>query len=256
MSTATESYAKTEVESGYSPTYRNRFFLMCATFHVNGVRAGVAHYSQRLVHSATKKYGKTPKVIPGTPDPRFAAKSDEEQVTVSTINSPNTKWGGYYFPSHEEQFHGIMSSLAIRPSDYVFIDLGAGKGLPLLLAAEYSFQSITGVEYSKALVETANQNIEAYRRQTGSDDRIQCIWGDATDFKFPDQPTILYLFNPFQGKVMDRVVANVEKSLRTAPRDLWVVYVNPWEGRKFRRSRMFETIEWNLEYSVHRSIRM
>jgi len=52
---------------------------------------------------------------------------------------------------------------------------------------------------------------------------------------------------------MDRVIANLEESLRAAPRDLWVIYGIPWEGRKFRRSPMLQTIEWNSDYSLHRS---
>jgi tRNA1(Val) A37 N6-methylase TrmN6 len=37
----------------------------------------------------------------------------------------------------------------VRLTDYSFIDLGAGKGLALLLASKYPFKSIVGVEYSK-----------------------------------------------------------------------------------------------------------
>jgi predicted RNA methylase len=159
-----------------------------------------------------------------------------------------------YAPTHPEFFQKVVGSLPVKLADYNFVDLGAGKGLALLLASKYPFKSITGVEYSKVLADLATGNIRSIKEQPGMDRSIECIWGDATNFELPNSPTVLYLFNPFQGKVMDRVIANIENSLRAAPRDLWVVYGIPWEGRKFRRSPMLETIEWNSDYSLHRSL--
>lgn len=43
---------------------------------------------------------------------------------------------------------------------------------------------------------------------------------DATEFTLPSEPTILYLFNPFQGRLMDRMIQNVRRSLQQRPRDL------------------------------------
>jgi predicted RNA methylase len=238
----------------HHPTYRNRLSLVFATIRVIGLRAGVSHYSQRLIHLVTNKYGKPANDESDAHDGRFAVESSNERLEYLAIQSPNVKWGLPYAPWSPELFDKAIGSMPIRTDEYSFVDLGAGKGLPLLLASRYSFKSITGVEYSKTLADAACMNISAHQAQNGSRVSIQCICGDAAEFEFPHEPTVVYLFNPFQGKVMDRVIANIEKSLRAVPRDLWVIYANPWEGRKFRRSPMFETIEWNLEYSIHRSI--
>jgi predicted RNA methylase len=238
----------------HHPTYRNRLSLIFATIHVNGLRAGISHYSQRLIHLVTKKYGKPANDESDVQDGRFAVESSNERLDYLAIQSPNVKWGLPYAPWSPELFNEAIGSLPIRTDDYSFVDLGAGKGLPLLLASKYSFKSITGVEYSQTLAAAARMNISAYQEQNGSGVRIQCVCGDAAEFEFPYEPTVVYLFNPFQGRVMDRVIANLETSLRAMPRDLWLIYANPWEGRKFRRSAMFETIEWNLEYSIHRCI--
>jgi hypothetical protein len=238
----------------HHPTYRNRISLVFATIHVNGIRAGVSHYSQRLVHLLTNKYGKPANDESEDQDGRFAVEGCNERLDYLAIESPNVKWGLPYAPWSPELFDTAIKSLPIRTEEYGFVDLGAGKGQPLLLASRYLFKSITGVEYSKTLAGEACKNISAHQDQDGSSVSIQCICGDAAEFEFPHEPTVVYLFNPFQGKVMDRVVANMETSLRAAPRDLWVIYANPWEGRKFRRSTVFETVERNLEYSIHRSI--
>ena len=236
-----------------SPTFSNRIYQVAKTFHFEGAKAGVSYYCQRLLHKAMRKDAR---YEPNMSDERFAAESFDASFDDLAIQSPNAKWGLPYEPWRRDLLHKALRSLPIRLDDYTFVDLGAGKGWALLLASEYRFKSITGVEYSKVLADSASVHIRTHQEKIGSHACIQCIWGDATDFNLPNERTILYLYNPFQGAVMDRVIANIEMSLRDHPRDLWVIYANPWEGRKFRRSPMFETIEWNSEYSVHRSFPM
>jgi predicted RNA methylase len=124
-----------------------------------------------------------------------------------------------------------------------FVDLGAGKGEVLLLAAEYGFRRIVGVEYSEALAEAASANIRDAKFLQCED--VSCIHSDAVDFVFPHDPTVLYLYNPFQGRVMDKVVKNIRRSLQTMLQDFWIVYVNPWEHRKFARGHHFQTVVEN-----------
>jgi hypothetical protein len=246
----TENHSGIKGYVSHSPTLTNRIYIWMATFHFNGVMGAVSHYSRRVKH-LTKPHGRPGPVIC---DERFAAQGSDDRLDTLGIESSNAKNAVGYWPSHEEVFHKAIQSLPIQLSEYNFIDLGAGRGLPLLLASQYSFKSITGVEYSKTLADAATVNIQIHERQTGSHLGIRCIWGDAADFTFTNEPTIVYLFNPFQGTVMDRVIANIETSLRDSPHDFWIVYVTPWENRKFRRNKMFETIAWNSDFSLHRAI--
>jgi SAM-dependent methyltransferase len=159
----------------------------------------------------------------------------------------NVKWGVHYVPSRKEIFSKAIQSLPIRFEDYTFVDIGAGKGEVLLMATEYKFKRLLGVEYSKTLADIAISR------------GVECVCMDATEFVLPAGPTVIYLYNPFQGKVMDKVIRNIEQSLQDAQRDLFIVYVNPWERRKFARSRYFKTIaeNWdvlNWEFCIYRSI--
>jgi predicted RNA methylase len=138
--------------------------------------------------------------------------------------------------------------------DYVFIDMGAGKGLALLMASQYQFKKIIGVEYSETLAAIAHSNISAHKRHTQHRRDITCLCSDACDFKFPAQPAVVYFYNPFQGKVMDKVIRNIEQSLEHQPRDLWIVYYTPWEDRKFRRSSRFRIVESTVSFSVYQSV--
>jgi hypothetical protein len=237
-----------------TPTLTNRFYQVTRNFQFKGAKTSLSHYFRRARHILLRVDENAGEPGPVACDERFAAENPDARLDDLVIQSPNAKWGLPYAPTHEEFFHRVMRSLPVPLEDYTFIDLGAGKGLALLLASGYSFKSIIGVEYSRRFTDMACQNIRAYQEQGRSHPSVRCVCGDASDFELPMEPTILYLFNPFQGKVMDRVIANIERSLRSTPRDLWIVYHVPWEGRKFQRNPMFETIEWNSEFSLHRSI--
>ena len=71
-----------------------------------------------------------------------------------------------YFAVAPSVFHGVMGSLGERLQlDYrrfTFVDVGSGKGRALLLASEYAFQEIIGVELSPELDRIARSNIARY----------------------------------------------------------------------------------------------
>jgi len=211
------------------PTRRNRVYLLGRKVRTQCVQGAVQHYLRRL-----KTRGQNGSPAEATPAPL-------------QIASDHAKWGVHYGPSREDIFRQAIESLPMRLSDYTFIDLGAGKGEALQMAVEYGFGAVVGVEYSETLA------AEACARG------VECICADATDFTLPHESAVLYLYNPFQGNVMDQVVRNIEHSLRVAPRDLWVVYVNPWEHRKFARSRSVRTVveNWDVpdwEFCIYRSV--
>jgi len=250
---ATDELSTIKGKVNRSPTFSNRIHQIIRTVRFKGAKASLSHYGSRALQVVLRRDPENGECTSDTCDERFAEEGFDARLNDLAIQSSNAKWGLPYVPTQQDFFDKVVGSLPIQLDQYNFVDLGAGKGMALLLASKYSFKSITGVEYSKIFADVAAENIRAHEEQDGTCN-IHCIWGDAADFEFSPEPTVLYLFNPFQGKVMDRVIANLESSLRRAPRDLWVVYGVPWEGRKFRRSPMFETIEWNSEYTLHRSI--
>jgi SAM-dependent methyltransferase len=167
---------------------------------------------------------------------------------------PHAKWGVHYEPSHEDTLREHLRRLPIHYREYLFVDAGAGKGKALLVASEFPFKAIEGVEYSEELARITDTNIGIFLRRENRTIDIRCVCKDISDYDFPEAPLVLYLYNPFQGEVMDRLVANLEASLRRKPRDLWVLYVTPWEDRKFGRSRSLRCIESTFNHSLYRSI--
>ena len=70
-----------------------------------------------------------------------------------------------YQPTEPALFTEMMSSLKINFQEFTFIDMGSGKGRVLLMAADYPFHRIVGVELFPALHRVAQQNLNAYRSE-------------------------------------------------------------------------------------------
>jgi len=132
-------------------------------------------------------------------------------------------------------FREFMRSLPVDARRLTFLDLGSGKGRALLLALEYDFRRIIGVEVSRELHAVAEENLRRVRTRNGALPPVESRLKDAARVAFPAEPLLLYLFNPFGGAIVSRVIERLEESLREAPRPVVVVYVNPEHGALFER---------------------
>jgi len=141
-----------------------------------------------------------------------------------------------YQPTEPAAFHEMLDRLQQTPTpdqttlnfrDYTFIDLGSGKGRTLLMASDYPFRRIVGVELLPSLHEIALQNLREYKSESQRCFALEAICCDAAAFPFPEDPLVIYLFNPFPESGMRQVVANLEQSLRARPRPVYMLYHNP-----------------------------
>ncbi|HTW31931.1 MAG TPA: hypothetical protein VMD76_09645, partial [Candidatus Sulfotelmatobacter sp.] len=64
------------------------------------------------------------------------------------VDSPNWTYGSGYWPASVEIVREAIADVAIRHEDFTFIDLGSGKGRVLLVASDYPFARIMGVEFA------------------------------------------------------------------------------------------------------------
>lgn len=163
--------------------------------------------------------------------------------------------GGQYQPSEPELFHRIISDLPVKPDGLTFIDLGSGKGRTLLMASEYPFRRVIGVELLAELDAIAHKNIEQYKSENQRCFALQSSLGDAREFDFPAEPIVLYLFNPFPERVLRRVLANLHESLRMEPRDVIVVYHNLIHERLFADRMWLEPVLRTTQYAIYRAVK-
>ena len=59
-------------------------------------------------------------------------------------------------------FQEMMAALRVDFAEFLFIDLGSGKGRTLLMASEYPFRKILGVELLPELNQIAQENLRKY----------------------------------------------------------------------------------------------
>lgn len=137
-------------------------------------------------------------------------------------------YGHFYHGIDPIRFRRMTTMLPIDYGRFTFVDFGSGKGKALLLAAEWPFKAIVGVEFAPQLHRIAEANILSYRSASQRCHALRAICADATDFVLPDEPCVLYFYNPFGEVVLSQVLANVRRSLEARPRDLWVCYANPY----------------------------
>jgi SAM-dependent methyltransferase len=163
--------------------------------------------------------------------------------------------GEEHTPTPAATLRRVLPALDVRYEDTVFVDLGSGAGRAVLLAAEQPFKAIIGVEISAALHRLAEANVRSYRNpaQRCHDIRLHC--GDAAGFTLPADPLVLYLYNPFRGEVMRRVLGTIERSLAEHPRPVTIVHAFPrGETRAlFAASRLLTTAEDGADVAIFRS---
>jgi SAM-dependent methyltransferase len=132
-----------------------------------------------------------------------------------------------YQPTEPALFKEMMASLKIDFQEFTFIDIGSGKGRVLLMAADYPFRRILGIELLPALHRVAQENVSAYKSDSQQCFALETVCGDAREFVFPAEPILLYLFNPLPELALIEVMANLENSLRQFPRVVYLLYHNP-----------------------------
>jgi predicted RNA methylase len=172
--------------------------------------------------------------------------TDTARILVGRELGPGVNRGGHLVSRYETTsaaaIRTALDSLTVDLSDFVFVDLGCGKGKPLMIAAAYPFRRLIGVDISPACVDIARRNIALYGPERIDPSRVELLAMDVEDFAFPDDPLVIYLFNPFPARLMERVMATLESSLRDAPREVVIVYVNAQAIATVGRSESFARI--------------
>lgn len=160
----------------------------------------------------------------GVQTDRWVALKDLEVV------GDNKAQGGNYQPIKADQFRSAIRYFQI-PTNGVFVDYGSGKGRVLFLAILYGFNRVAGVEFATALCEEADHNFESFRRRTGREFEAHTVNVDAAEYSVNDDDCVFFMNNPFNSEVLEQVLDNIRLSLRSKPRAIHLIYVNPHHRR-------------------------
>jgi hypothetical protein len=166
---------------------------------------------------------------------------------LGTLHSP-------YQPTEPALFHEMLDTLKIDWHKFTFIDLGSGKGRTLLMASDYPFHRILGVELLPSLHDAAVSNIAIYKKDSQLCRRLESICADAREFEFPPEPTVLYLFNPLPAAGLSQVLHNLDRSLQQSPRPFYVLYHNPQHEHLLAGSPYLKKSGGTHQYSLYVAI--
>jgi len=155
-----------------------------------------------------------------------------------------------YQPTEPALFHEMMSKLEIDFARFVFIDIGSGKGRALLMAADYPFRRIVGVELLPELHRIAQENIEKYKNTSQKCFAVESVCGDARDFVFPPEPMVIYLFNPLPETGLIKLLTKLEGSLDQNPRPVFVLYHSPLLEHVMSAASWLRKIGGTDQYSI------
>jgi SAM-dependent methyltransferase len=126
--------------------------------------------------------------------------------------------------------------------NYSFVDLGCGKGRAVMMASEFDFREVVGVELHPPLAGIAETNVAVWTAAGRAVCPVRIVCGDATEFVFPEGPCLLYLFNPFAAPVMKRLIERIEEDFRGRPGMLDLIYFNPESGPLLEAHGGFELL--------------
>lgn len=110
--------------------------------------------------------------------------------------------------------------------DVSFVDIGAGMGRAVLLAAQMPFRQVVGVELNPTLARIAKRNLAVWRASGLAQAPMKMICGDAVEFRLPPGPCLTFMFNPFGAPVMGRLLKAWRASLIGQTGQLNLIYVN------------------------------
>lgn len=146
--------------------------------------------------------------------------------------SQSDAWNTAYYGIGPSVFHRVMAQVPeTLQRTATFIDLGCGKGRAVLLASQYPFNQVVGVEIAPQLHSIAVDNVGRYnaaRNREAQPDAapMSVLLEDAARYRFPSGPLVVYLYHPFCRPVLDKVLQNLGRSLAEKPRAAAVIYIN------------------------------
>lgn len=133
----------------------------------------------------------------------------EELITKSTDSLRNSNNYRPYSNFHLKLLLREALGMGIRFRN--FVDVGCGKGQPCIFAQKYfRFANAYGIDFSEPLIDVAKQNAAkvAY-------DNVAFFVADAATWKIPEGNSLLFLFNPFNGVILEKfVTSNLEHFVR------------------------------------------
>jgi hypothetical protein len=134
-----------------------------------------------------------------------------------------------------------LRALGPGPAD-VFADLGSGKGQALVVAGQFSFARVIGVELAGELNDVARENLSRVRHRLRARD-YEVTTADVLKWPVPDDLSVVFMFCPFIGDLFSHAMDRIFESYDRNPRPLHLIYAFPWEHNRLLASGRVEVVD-------------
>jgi 16S rRNA G966 N2-methylase RsmD len=108
-----------------------------------------------------------------------------------------------------------------------FFDIGCGLGRVLIVASAKGFKPCIGIDINAALVNSARENIATGKKNNAL---VLVERADATEYSYPKEAQVYFLFNPFDETVLERTLLRIKEC---ATERNYFLYMNPVHKRVF-----------------------
>lgn len=122
----------------------------------------------------------------------------------------------------------ILPQFFEQTQTFTFFDIGCGKGRAVFVAESCGYKKLVGIDLDEELVLKANENLKIYKRRR--DTNIEFLKSNALDYDYKNEPTVYFLFNPFNEHILKKVV---EKIVSATKSETYFIYMNPKHAKAF-----------------------
>lgn len=121
----------------------------------------------------------------------------------------------------------LLSGLSAQLRDFDFLDVGCGKGIICLYAADqFGFRSISGFDFENEFISLAKLNHQSSRLKSKP---IEFLQSDAKQIILKPKRYFIFMFNPFRGTVLREFMKNNIQTLKNTGSVLAYAYCNELE---------------------------
>jgi SAM-dependent methyltransferase len=124
--------------------------------------------------------------------------------------------------------------------NYTLLDFGCGKGRAAIVASEFPFRQVIGVELSPALAAIARSNAAIIAGRFPQRPPIAIINANVLEFPLPMGELAIFAYHPFGAEILAGVVNRLEAALAAETPHIFFVYDNPVHADVLDASPAFE----------------
>jgi SAM-dependent methyltransferase len=138
---------------------------------------------------------------------------DRSRLREATNYGPVNGWG----------FRRLLRELNL-PKSLIFADLGSGLGRACIVAAEYGFAHVTGVELVGEFCAAARENVARCRPPAGTLAPTVIVQMDVLEYCAQSVDDVFFMYRPFSEDFLRKILTTLVERARTLKKPIVVIY--------------------------------